>query len=311
MKQKICLLLCLLFVFAALPGCDNTPSVAPAATGTPEVQPLATPDGDGERLPTPEPTEEPAPPDATPEEPLPEGGHAWSLTPLGLEENLTFDLSGVGDATMVCFFIKDGTDGESSLWIEVDEEPYALEADGVLFFGAWLYIKDGVATLMTVVDVASEDYQTTCWQLVDGKPVKAGDSLFGTVEGATEDGEIIIGRPVDVLGTWWASRYYDMDEKGVLTPVEGSLYEIIPADDMGLKTAAKLPVELLGDSGFAGGEIPAGTNITPMATDDEQYFYFILDDGREGRIAFERGDYGILIDGKPETDYFGELMYAG
>ena len=40
-------------------------------------------------------------------------------------------------------------------------------------------------------------------------------------------------------------------------------------------------------------------------------FYFILDDGREGRIAFERKEGEIFIDGKADVEYFETLRYAG
>lgn len=313
MKRRMSLLLCLLLGFGMIAGCGEKPEGTPGTAGPEEVFPVVveTPEPDGTPLPTPEPTEEPPPPDVTPEEPPPEGGHAWTLTPLGLDENVTFDVSGVGDATMVCFFVRDGSDGRMELWLEVNETPYQLEVDGDRLCGAWLYMKDGVATLMATVDLASSDYVTSCWQLRDGKPVQTGTALDGTVNGATPDGEIILERPVNVLGTWWASRYYDMDEAGVLAPVEGSLWEIVPADDMHLVTAATVPVEMLADDGFQADTVPAGTNLTPMATDDEQYFYFILDSGREGRIVFERRDYEIWIGGKPETELFEQLMYAG
>lgn len=312
MKRRISLLLCALLALCALAGCANAPAT-PEATATQEVLPVVveTPEPAGTPPPTPEPTEEPPMPDTTPEEPPPEGGHAWTLTPLGLDENVTFDVSGVGDATMVSFFVRDGEQGRMQVWLEVNETPYALELEGDRLYDAWLYIKDGVATLLATVDLASNDYVTGCWQLRDGKPVQTGTLIDGTVSGATPDGELIVERPVNVLGTWWASRYYDMDAAGALAPVEGSLWEIVPADDMQLVTAATVPVEMLADDGFEAGTVPAHTNITPMATDDEQYFYFILDSGREGRIVFERREYEIWIGGKPETELFEQLMYAG
>lgn len=314
MKQRIAGLLCLLLAVAACAGCNRGGEDA-AATGTPDQQGVVvletqTPGPPGE-LPTPEPTEELPMPDATPEEPLPEGGHAWTLTPMGQEENLTFDLSGVGDATAVGFVIKEGADDAQELWLDVNETPFLLETEPyAMFFGAWLYVKDGVATLMATMDLASCDYETFCWQLQDGKPVLTGRAT-GAVEGPTDDGDIVLGTSVNVLGTWWAFRPYETDAAGRLVPLADSLYEIVPADDMSLRTTDELPVELFGVDGYAKGSVPAGTTLTPLATDDERYFYFILDDGREGRVEFERREYEVYIDGVSENEYFEELMYAG
>ena len=75
---------------------------------------------------------------------------------------------------------------------------------------------------------------------------------------------------------------------------------------------AEAEVSLLdADGSYRAGEVPAGTTLTPMATDAAQYFYFILDDGREGRVVFERREYEVYIDGVSENEYFEELMYAG
>lgn len=311
MNRKTATAICLLLALALLTGCGA--QTGPAATEDPEqiiLTGTATPDATA--APTPAPTEELPPPDATPEEPVPEGGHAWTLTPMGLDENLTFDLSGVGDATMVGFFVQDGPDGTEELWLEANGMPARLETGAyAMVCGAWVYVKDGVATLMATLDISSGDYETICWQLRDGAPVQTCRTT-GIVEGPTDDGDIVLGTAVNVLGTWWASRPYEMDGAGALTPLPDSLYEIVPPDDMSLKTTDALPVELLdADGSYRAGEVPAGTTLTPMATDAAQYFYFILDDGREGRVVFERREYEVYIDGVSENEYFEELMYAG
>lgn len=318
MKRALRLLLIPLLSFAVFFGCGPAlPDTADEPTAPADDSPvaIATPDSAAATEvpvaePSEEPTDEPRLPDATPEEPVPEGGRAWSLTALGLDENVTFDQSGVGDAVTVSFLEKQGANDSYSQWLEVDGTTYDLKLVDVFFCGAWLYVENGVHTLMVCVDMASTDFETICFRLVDGKPVKTG-TLFGLVETATEDGEIVIGRPVDVLGTWWATRPYTMDGDGKLVPAEGSLYEIVPGEDIELRTNAKLPVELLVGTDYKPAEVPARTRLTPLATDDKAYFYFILDDGREGRIPFERNDYCIYIAGEPETDYFDELHYSG
>ena len=94
-------------------------------------------------------------------------------------------------------------------------------------------------------------------------------------------------------------------------PAENSLYEIAPVEGNELRTVRALPVELQGANGYEKAELPAGTVITPLATDDDSLFYFILNDGREGRIVFERREGEIFVDGKADVEYFEMLWYAG
>lgn len=317
MKRIACLLAAVLLAAALLVGCNaGTPADASGATTPPEsletAEPTAEPEGMPETTaqPSPEPTEEPKAPDALPEEPLPEGGRAWSLTPLDLDENITFDPTQQGDAiTLYVYTTEDEWDNVTT-WVDIDGTAYKLNEEDSMFCGAWLYMKNLMPVLFTTVDMASDDYNLTAWRIEDGKPVKTGD-LYGTIEGATEDGRIIVGSAVYAFGTWWATRIYDVDAEGAPVPAENSLYEIVPVEGNELRTVRALPVELQGANGYEKAELPAGTVITPLATDDDSLFYFILDDGREGRIVFERREGEIFVDGKADVEYFEMLWYAG
>lgn len=311
MKRISCFLTALVLTTALLAGCaadmpaDALDSTQPAET----VQiagPTDTPKTDA--LPTPEPTEEPKAPDALPEEPLPEGGRAWTLTALDLEENITFDPTEQGDAiTLFVYTTED--DYAVTTWVDIDGTAFKLDGENSVFCGAWLYMKNLMPVLFAAVDFASDDYNLTAWRIEDGKPVKTGE-LPGTIEGATADGQLIVGSPVSVLGTWWTTRIYDVDATGAPVPVEDSLFEIVPVEDGELRTTRPLSVEMLDAQGYKKAELPAGVVLTPLATDDVSLFYFILDDGREGRIKFERKEGEIFIGGKADVECFETLWYA-
>lgn len=313
MKRISCFLTALVLTTALLAGCAaDTPADALDSTQPAETLQIAgptdTPKTDA--LPTPEPTEEPKAPDALPEEPLPEGGRAWTLTALDLEENITFDPTAQGDAITLFVYTTEDEGGAVTTWVDIEGTAFELDGENSMFCGAWLYMKDLMPVLFTAVDFASDDYNLTAWRIADGRPVKTGE-LPGTIEGATADGQLIVGSPVSVLGTWWTTRIYDVDAEGAPVPAEDSLYEIVPVEDGELRTTRPLPVEMLDAQGYKKAELPAGAMLTPLATDDTSLFYFILDDGREGRIKFERKEGEIFIGGKADVECFETLWYAG
>jgi len=307
MKRLIVFVLVLALVFA-FTACNKKVEEAPEVSAAPETEVSIAP----------EVTEPPAEipieiepdtlaPDYVPEEPIPEGAHLRTLTKLSIDENITFDPTEQGDAVTVYFY-----ENDDALMLDIDGTAHELfTAETGYFVSAWLFMRDHVPTLLVTIDEASNDYRTIAYRIVENVPVKVSDT-FGSVDSANDDGLIVMGMPVDVLGTWWALRNYDVDDDGRIAPIEGSLFDIIATDEANLVTKRTLPVEMMGEDGsYKASEVAANTRITPFATDDEQYLYFFLDSGEEGRIVFKSTEGGIMIGDLSESVYFDNLLYAG
>ena len=56
--------------------------------------------------------------------------------------------------------------------------------------------------------------------------------------------------------------------------------------------------------------VPADTCIWPVSVDGEGYMAFRLEDGSNGRITYEQGEYYYAtIDGLSEDEYFDNIEY--
>ena len=76
-------------------------------------------------------------------------------------------------------------------------------------------------------------------------------------------------------------------------------------------TKAKVPVKIEKNGELTEQELPAGTKIYPVNTDNESVLGFELEDGTYGEIQFIRKEGIIYINNVQEYDCFEDLPYAG
>ncbi len=174
------------------------------------------------------------------------------------------------------------------------------------------------------------DYSAT-WALryVDGELIFAAPcyetedgSIAPSAAGRVIDivnGEAIIENTVDVLGTWGGITQYQItNDPFSLTRVPGSVWTRDPAEldaefwsYCTMETIKELPVTFDGESSPS--TLEAGVKIAITESDYESFVAFLTEDGRTGRIAVKSDveNWGWLIDGIHESEYFENIPYAG
>lgn len=318
-KLFICLILVLALVLTAGCGKKEEAAAEPAAVEVKEEAPAA-PEATPVSLYAEQTEAEPvmteeAPAGEIPEEIImamapeesAEGGHAFALYAFDVDENIAVDFSGEGDPVTVCVYPTEDGDSDAIV-LELDGQPYRLIDDVTAFNGAWVYYYDGDITLFFAAETDEDGSCLYSCRQENGAPVLK-DHILGVLSGITDDGSLKVGRSVDVLGSWWAEGIYLLKEDASFVPA-GELFEIDmtePEEGYPL-TKAEVACEILSAKGYQADKLKKGVEVIPVATDDETYIYFIVADGREGRIPFTRGEGNeVLIGGKVETTYFDHI----
>lgn len=204
---------------------------------------------------------------------------------------------------------------------EYDNEKFFLSYNGEVtelgycaFFGGAYYLSgaDGRNYVIVSYDEASDDYVTCLYEIKDGRieelPAYVGGNLQNLV-----GNRIGLETYVYTLGTYAAYRSYRIED-GAFVPVEErfEFYNgetITPERGIVLKEALKVMLERDGE--MTEEELPAGTPLYPVNSDEESVLGFRLDDGTYGELSFVREDGMIYMDGMSEYEVFEDLPYAG
>ncbi len=174
-------------------------------------------------------------------------------------------------------------------------------------------LDDGSVELYLSGDVGSDDYLTEVYRVKDGQLSRT--EISGTVLLAEGNGFVRVSTVVDVLGTYGATCDYRLDS-AAFSYARASDYSITRYDgffDDRVLTLQKdgLPADDLANA--AAVKLPAGTRLVLAETDEKSYALLETQDGVQYRVQITRpeNDWIWYIDGTPEQDWFGELMYAG
>lgn len=174
-------------------------------------------------------------------------------------------------------------------------------------------LDDGSVELYLSGDVGSDDYVTEVYRIKDGQLSRT--EIPGTVLLAEGNGFVRVSTVVDVLGTYGATCDYRLDS-AAFSYVRASDYSITRYDgffDDRVLTLQKdgLPADDLANA--AAVKLPAGTRLVLAETDEKSYALLETQDGVQYRVQITQpeNDWIWYIDGTPEQDWFGELMYAG
>lgn len=113
---------------------------------------------------------------------------------------------------------------------------------------------------------------------------------------------------LDILGSWWGVKDYQVSEKDGMPQSDSEFYEISGTTQA---TISKISLEVTMLPLRNKKELPAGTNFYAVRTDGETYVDWRMDDGKECRIYVERDDWNLKINGIDEHECFEMLWYAG
>lgn len=174
---------------------------------------------------------------------------------------------------------------------------------------------DGCIDIYISGDTASDDYSTFIYR-INAAGISMNE-LYGSVEALNSAGDALVSTNVDVLGTYGAMTVYTRTSN--LSFERISDYELTGASDM----LICMPLTLQSD-GFdviiehADGSISdevlnAGVKLIPYQTDAESYCRLLLEDGRRAYIDItpDTENWGWIINGVSEGDWFGEIPYCG
>ncbi|MDD3242394.1 MAG: hypothetical protein PHD32_01565 [Eubacteriales bacterium] len=169
---------------------------------------------------------------------------------------------------------------------------------------------DGVLEILLCVDAASDDFQTVAYRF-DGTQLLASNQLFGKAE-RVQDGKLLVSNWVNVLGTWAGRMRYVLKDGFNFTQEEGALWECTKGYFEPIVLKKELVAEVLNNCQYEPITLPAGTQLTMVATDGSSEVYMTTGDGQACRFAISTGEYNqTMIEGAPAEDWFGELLYAG
>ena len=177
-------------------------------------------------------------------------------------------------------------------------------------------------------DTASDDYFTSGWTLADGGliPLRfTGDTRpLRASNGARAEGELVSSNMTTVtlrsythlLGSYYCERPYAFTGAYTLAPLATTSYTFL-SEGRDLTLLA----ELRGEDPDTGAAVtlPAGTVLRVSSSDCESWVVLKTADGLACKVSIalppedrDASDMSFwYVNGRPETDYFGALPYAG
>ncbi len=169
----------------------------------------------------------------------------------------------------------------------------------------------GTRQIVLSGDTGSDDFVTVIYAYENG--TLRSLQLDGSPEGITGDGTMRIGGYIDLFGTYGATCSYTIHED--MTAELSSDYEVTTYD--GYEQERALTVQKDGLSAkTAAGEIillPVGTTLVLRSTNLADTARCSASIGEDVYLSISKqaDDWQWYVNGVPEGDWFGELMYAG
>ncbi len=255
---------------------------------------------------------------------------ALSATGYALPGEYKVDLNGDGVSDTIRVTLGTREDGSEVTMISVKSDNGVsgeFEAPMYSPLTLWLARLDGTNRLYALVsgDQASDDYITECFywdgsnvfmvQFESPKPFASGVEGYGRVE-SVEGSVVTLGGWRDVLGTWWASAPYSLQdgtlkcEVKAMWRVKNDLSASDTWTDRALVTSRELPAIVYGRNVT----LPTGTRLLLTAIDEVNgHAHFVTSDGGAGYFICVVSDDGWAgaIGGVPEAQCFERLFYAG
>lgn len=181
---------------------------------------------------------------------------------------------------------------------------------------AYLIRHDGGRVfLLFDVDLASDDYVTSVYELTDGEILKCyeTDVSYRILPGYVNSVSVALEGRIDLLGTYRTKIDFAVTDEGALRQTT-KLYTLDNDSQWSLLTTIRdLPVVINGEETI----LPAGSQIRVTSTDlDGTAWFWDETSQTDGEIHYTRGneensEWPVYIDGIEEYYYFEMLPYAG
>lgn len=202
--------------------------------------------------------------------------------------------------------------GEMELSLKVDD--LSLKIGHCIRITNAYYVKaeNGRSFVLVSYDAMSDDFVTELVEISSGTPERTDTHGFGKLTSMSTD-VIGIDCRINTLGSYSAKMGYHFSEGGFVP--EEERFTFIHAKDwndgMVPITKAGVPVMIEKNGEMVEQELPAGTKIYPINTDNEAILGFELEDGTYGEIQFIRKEGIIYINNIQEYECFDDLPYVG
>lgn len=202
--------------------------------------------------------------------------------------------------------------GEMELSLKVDDLSLEIGHCSRITNAYYVKAENGRSFVLVSYDAMSDDFVTELIEVSSGTPEKADVHQFGRLTAISTD-DIGVDCRINTLGSYNAKMSYRFSE-GSLVPEE-ERFTFIHAKDwkdrMMPVTKATVSVKIEKNGELTEQELPAGTKIYPVNTDNETVLGFELEDGTYGEIQFIRKEGIIYINNVQEYDCFEDLPYTG
>ena len=244
-----------------------------------------------------------------------ETGIVWRALPIG--EDTAVDLDGDGEPETVALTV--GAEDTARVTVGQGDRVFTEELGyfyaPVLFLGDTL-AGDGHLELYVFGDAGSDDYVTKVFRLEGGALQQA--ELYGVPLSIDGEGTLSLETVVQILGTWVGRRNYTMLFEPGFAFVESGPTDILQSPELwewrGLTLQRDgMPATLVEEEGDAPTVLAAGTRLLPLSTDEASYVLCQTGEGGLVRLEVTRPpeDWEWYIGGVSESQWFGELFYAG
>ena len=206
--------------------------------------------------------------------------------------------------------------------VYIEPDVYGFEVNPYL---VCIGSKENKKYYLYVETIAENDYETLSVYDLNHGGIALSGRLYGTGFAGmwkADEGEYgvyyqnVLLRPqeiqlttkLDILGSWWGVKNYQVNEEDGMPQPDSKYYEIWGITQA---TTSKIPLEVTMLPLRNKKELPAGTNFYAIRTDGETFVDWRLDNGKECRTYVERDEWYFKINGIDEYDCFETLLYAG
>ena len=205
---------------------------------------------------------------------------------------------------------------EYNLLMSLDGKEYSENLDSIYGMNAYLFKKSGNAYLY--LDLSSDnDWHVTQAYDINGSEIKKLDDFTEAAfyhRKPLDPSSFIMSSRGDLLSTYEIFRYYEMGDDGKPVPLTdawwiGYDFEITLNQSLKLSVMDEL-TEDLRDKGTET-ELPKGTKLKLVRTDDRSFVDALTPDGKYARIYVDNSDWPHTVDGIDIEEAFSGIVFAG
>lgn len=239
-------------------------------------------------------------------------GESIDYTPLDLKSEKQVDLDGDGNLESLSFTVGEDDSFALSVMYNGKEltDSFAYLYNAACHIGK-TFQSDQRLALYVTGDTGSDDYFTYVYHLTPAGTLEKTE-IPSFILGLSGDGNLLAEQQVDILGSY--SGLFTLSATDDFRFHRDGAYSIwlYDRESQAIKVSKDgLQVNRLSD----GKQLPlsTGDSLLLLSTDESSYTILELENGDLVRLAIapNSDDWGYVIDGSPESDWFTELRYAG